>query len=399
VTFAILDPFSGIAGDMTLGALIGVGLEADWLRALPAALGLDGVVVRIEEVRRGGIACHKVEFEIPPQPHGRHLKAIRAMVDAAPAPPEVKRTAEAAFTAIATVEARMHGTTIERVHLHEVGAVDAILDVVGAVWGLARLGVREVYSMPVALGDGSVVAAHGTLPVPAPATLALLEGHPVRPGPAGAGELVTPTGAALLTVLSRGRPPREYVPRRTGYGAGTKDFADRPNALRIVLATAVDADGDGADGRETLVTLSADIDDMPGEYLAAAVEGLRASGALDVVVIPTQMKKGRPGMRVEVLASPQTADALEARLFADTTTIGVRRTRVDRRALAREARMVTVRGHDVRVKVTQLPGGGTRTKPESDDVRRVALATAAPVEDIFAEAVRAAERRPTAQGS
>ena len=199
---AILDPFSGIAGDMTLGALLDVGLPADWLRSLPDALGLADIGVRIEDVRRGDIACKKVDFDIPPQPHGRHITQIRKLVEESAAPGGVKRRANAAFTAIAEAEGEIHGVSPERVHLHEVGAVDAILDIVGSIWGLEQLGVGAVFCGTVALGDGFVTAAHGVLPVPAPATLKLLEGHPVRPGPDGAGELVTPTGAALVRVLS-----------------------------------------------------------------------------------------------------------------------------------------------------------------------------------------------------
>src|SRR5687768_17713030 len=236
MTIAILEPFSGIAGDMTLGALVDLGLDQDWLRSLPGRLGLDGVTVRITRVSRAGIDCAKVEFDIPPQPHGRHLRHIREIVQRSDAPDDVKRRADEAFTAIASVEASIHGVSIERVHLHEVGAVDAILDVVGSIWGFRLLGVREIFCTAISTGDGTVKAAHGTLPVPAPATLKLLEGLRVRSGPEGSGELVTPTGAALVRVLSAGYTPLEYVPIRSGFGAGSKDPSDRPNALRIILA-------------------------------------------------------------------------------------------------------------------------------------------------------------------
>src|SRR3954468_7939123 len=256
---AILDPFSGIAGDMTLGALIGLGLEQEWLRALPSRLGLDGVRVDIREVLRGELVCWKVDFEIPPQPHGRDITQIREMVARTDAPDSVKAKADAAFMAIASAEGEIHGMPPEEVHLHEVGAVDAILDVVGVIWGLELLGVERVYCGTIALGDGSVKAAHGVLPVPAPATLKLLEGHPVRPGPEKSGELVTPTGAGLVRVLSAGPPPAEYVPRRSGFGAGTKDFPGRANALRIILA---DVDGAGPlVGRAPAVLVACDVDD------------------------------------------------------------------------------------------------------------------------------------------
>src|SRR6185436_8467650 len=185
---------------------------------------------RVTDVQRAGIACKKVEFEIPPQPHGRHLSHIRRIIDSSGAPEVVRERAYAAFTAVTAAEAEIHGTTMERVHLHEVGSVDAILDIIGSIWGFHELGVSRVFCGTLTLGDGFVKASHGVLPVPAPATLKLLEGFRVRPGPDGAGELVTPTGAALVRVLSAGYTPSEYTPIRSGFGAGTKDPADRPNA-------------------------------------------------------------------------------------------------------------------------------------------------------------------------
>ena len=385
----ILDPFSGISGDMTLGALLDVGLDPDWLRALPSSLGIDGVGVRIADVKRGEIACKKVDFDIPPQPHGRHLRHLQEIVSRSAAPHVVKERANRAFTLIAEQEAAIHATTVERVHLHEVGAVDAILDVVGGVWGFELLGIERVYCGPIATGDGVVRAAHGTLPVPAPATLRLLEGHPVRPGPEGAGELVTPTGAALVRVLSSGPPPREYVPLRSGFGAGTKEFNDRANALRLIVAEWSSA----ATNVEELVQLASDIDDMSPEYLAATADLLRDAGALDVVLLATTMKRGRPGTRIEVLARPTDAERLELLLLAETTTIGVRRTDVRRRALPREVRTVEVLGHPVAVKVVQLPNGRTRAKPEFSDVQRVSEQTGRPLRDIFQLAADQAERQ------
>lgn len=386
---AILDPFSGIAGDMTLGALIDLGLDQGWLRALPATLGLEGVTVRIDRVSRAGIGCAKVDFDIPPQPHGRHLRQIREIVQRSAAPEGVKRRADAAFSAIAEIEGSIHGVSPEKVHLHEVGAVDAILDVVGAVWGFELLGITEIYCGPISLGDGSVRAAHGVLPVPAPATLQLLEGLRVRPGPEGAGELVTPTGAALVRVLARGLPPESYVPLRSGYGAGSREFHDRPNALRVILAEAVGVNGAGV---EELVLLAADVDDMEPEYLAGAADVLRSAGALDVVLFPSLMKKGRPGARIEVLVRPENADALERAVFDQTTTIGVRRSRVQRRALPRETRSVDVRGHAVRMKIVALPDGARRVKPEYDDVARLAEVTGITLREAVSAAREAAER-------
>lgn len=385
---AILHPFSGISGDMTLGALVSLGLDPEWLRALPGRLGIEGIGVEIRAVQRAGIACTKVDFSIPPQPHGRHLRHIREIIEKTDAPEEVRRRADAAFTLIAEQEAAIHGTTVERVHLHEVGAVDAILDVLGAVWGFSKLGVDRVYCGPIATGDGVVTAAHGTMPVPAPATMRLLEGLVIRTGPAGSGELVTPTGAALVRVLSHGPEPASYVPRASGFGAGTKEFPDRANALRIVLA---DPASDGP-GVEELHVLSCEVDDMSPEYLALAAERLRAAGAYDVMLVPLVMKKGRAGTRVEVLAPNSVSDDLEARLLSETTSLGVRRSVVHRRALPRVMQTVRVLGHDIAVKVVELPGGTRRRKPEFDDVQRVAMATGRNPQDIFWLASLEAER-------
>ena len=384
----ILHPFSGISGDMTLGALISVGLEPDWLRALPGRLGIEGIGTEIRDVKRAGIACTKVDFDIPPQPHGRHLKQIREIVSRSEAPEGVKQRADAAFTLIAEQEAAIHGTTVERVHLHEVGAVDAILDIVGSIWGFDLLGITSIYCGPIATGDGVVTSSHGTMPVPAPATLRLLEGHVIRTGPIGAGELVTPTGAALVRVLSSGPEPASYIPRRSGFGAGTKEFPDRANALRIVLA---DVAGDG-ERVEELHVLACEVDDMSAEYLSAAAERLRAGGALDVVLQPVVMKKGRAGTRIEVLASPERGDDLQAMLLSETTSIGVRRTVVRRTALPRHVQTVMVLGHEISTKVVQLTDGRRRAKPEFEDVQRVALATGRSPHDIFWLASLEAER-------
>lgn len=383
---AIFDPFSGIAGDMCLGALLDAGLDPAFVDGLPAALRLEGVTVRRTRVTRGQIACWKVDFDIPPQPHGRHLKHLVAIVEASEAPAPVKAKAIEAFTAITTCEAAIHGTTVERVHLHEVGAVDAILDIVGTVWGLERLGVTRVFSGPVQVGDGFVDTQHGRMAVPTAATLRLLEGQVLRPGPEGAGELTTPTGAVLLRVLSEGAPPAAYVPVASGFGAGTKDFPDRANALRIVLAEIDAAPSAGGAAREPVVVLAADLDDATGEEIGALAARLRASGALDVVLLPSLMKKGRPGTRVEVLASPSEADRLEGLLLSEGPTIGVRRVEATRVALPRREETRVVAGHPIRFKVVTMPDGSERAKPEFDDVQGVADRLGRPVRAIMDEA-------------
>jgi uncharacterized protein (TIGR00299 family) protein len=268
---------------------------------------------------------------------------------------------------------------VEKVHLHEVGAVDAILDIIGSLWGFHLLGVERVYCGTIALGDGFVDAAHGRLAVPVPATLRLLEGLNVRSGPEQSGELTTPTGAALVKVLSSGPTPPLFRPLKSGYGAGTKDPAGRANALRIILAEL-----DETPDIETLALLAADIDDMSGEYLAATADLLRDAGALDVTLLQTLMKKGRPGIRIEVLCRPDDAARLEDQLLRESTTIGVRRTTVLRHALPRTARTVEVFGHPVSLKSVALPGGGDRVKAEYEDIRRVAAATGRSTSEILA---------------
>jgi uncharacterized protein (TIGR00299 family) protein len=385
---AILDPASGIAGDMFIGALVDNGLDKAWLERLPATLGLEGVGVRIADVQRSAVRCVKVDFDIPPQPHGRAVSEIHRLIDAIKIPDKVARSAHAAFEAIAAIESAIHGVAPDDLHLHEVGAVDAILDVIGSIWGVELLGLERVYNTKVALGDGTVKTAHGILPVPAPATIRLLEGFNVRHGPPGSGELTTPTGAALLRVLSQGTPPNEYIPRSSGYGAGTRDIHGQLNALRIIVGEANAEQHDHHHHHhehvhtEHLHVLSADIDDMSPEELAGAADVLRAEGALDVVLLHTTMKKGRLGTRVEALVQTSDLGRLEEKIFLQFTTIGVKTFDVVRNALVRESRLVRFDGRDIRVKVATLPDGTQRAKPEFDDLRRVSEETARPLAEI-----------------
>ena len=380
---AILDPMSGIAGDMCLGALLDCGLPESFVRELPQTLGIADIGVDITRVSRGQIACTKVDFRVPPQPHGRHLKHIKAIVEATPAPSSVKEKAIRCFTLITECEAAIHGTTVERVHLHEVGSVDAILDIVGTIWGLEQLGVAQVFCGTIPLGDGFVDTQHGRMAVPTAATLRLLEGLPVRPGPDGSGELTTPTGAALVRVLSEGPPPAEFVVTRSGFGAGTKDFKDRANALRIWLAEVSAATTSGSSaGDDSVIVLAADVDDMTGEEVAAVADRLREAGASDVVLLQTVMKKGRPGVRVEVLSAPGDVERLERLLLTESTSIGVRRYTASRTVLPRERVVVRVDGHEIALKVVTRPDGRRTAKAEADDVQRVAAATGRSVRDV-----------------
>ena len=381
---AILDPAAGISGDMTLGALVSLGAPAAWLEGLPSRLGLTGVGVRIQHVRRSSIDCHQVEFTIPEQPHGRHVGQLIRLVESAPISDWVKEHAVRAFRLLAEAEGRVHGVTPEKVHLHEVGAVDAVLDIVGSLEGFEQLGVEAVYNWPVAVGSGWVDAEHGRLPVPAPATTLLLEGVEIANGGPVEGEATTPTGATLLRVLSLGRPPSQWRLAASGWGAGTRDPAHYPNALRILLADqAVEA------GR--VVLLASDVDDMSPEYVEPLREALTAAGALDVQTWQVQMKKGRSGFRVEVVAPEEAADRVAAALFRHSTTAGVRRWVAERATLPRH--QVTVQlAADVSVRVKVLEqADGVRVKPEYDDVLAAAQALGRPPIEVARAAQRDAE--------
>src|SRR5881628_2349965 len=302
---AIFDPSAGVSGDMTLGALLSVGAPASWLEQLPARLGLAGVGVTIRDTSRCGVAAKQVEFSIPPQPHGRHVGELVRLVERCPLSDWVKQRAVRAFRLIGEAEGRVHGVAPEQVHLHEVGAVDAVLDVVGGIEGFEQLGVEGIYNWPVAVGTGWVEAAHGRLPVPAPATAILLEGVAVATGGPVEGEATTPTGAALLRVLSAGPPPAQWRLVKGGWGAGQRDPRHYPNALRILLA-------DRAAEAARVALLATDVDDMSPEYVEPLRQALIAAGALDVQTWPVQMKKGRSGFRLEVVAPEEQVEAVTA---------------------------------------------------------------------------------------
>jgi len=376
---AILDPAAGISGDMTLGALLSLGVPVRWLEELPARLGVGDVRVTVRDVRRSGVTCKQVEFGIPEQPHGRHVGELLRLVERAPVSDWVKQRALEAFRLVGEAEGRVHGVAPEQVHLHEVGAVDAVLDIVGAIEGFEQLGVEAVYNLPVAVGQGWVEAAHGRLPVPAPATAILLEGLVIANGGPVEGEATTPTGAALLRVLSAGAPPERWRLTGSGWGAGQRDPKHYPNALRILVAESA-----GEAGR--VVLLATDVDDMSPEYVEPLRQALVSAGALDVQTWPVQMKKGRSGFRVEVMAPEALADAVTAELFRHSTTAGVRRWFAERATLPRHQLTVRLDGVAVRVKV--LDGGTVRVKPEYDDVLAAAKALGRPPIDV----ARAVER-------
>ncbi|MGH7560503.1 MAG: nickel pincer cofactor biosynthesis protein LarC [Gemmatimonadales bacterium] len=407
---AILDPAAGVSGDMLLGALIDAGVPVDWLHELPGRLGLDGVTVETTTVDRCGIRATKVTVrspdgaveepgDVPEGSHGvhatgehtaahphRHVSTLLKVVDSAPLSARTRELARRAFELIADAEARVHGIPAERVALHEVGATDALVDIVGAVEGFERLGVSAVYSRPVAVGNGWVRSAHGQLPVPAPATAILLEGLAVVSGGPVRGEATTPTGAALLRVLSAGAPPTRWRPVRTAWGAGTRNPEGYPNALRLMLA-------EPAPEAAEVTLLATDLDDLSPEYLEPLREAVVAAGALDVQVWATQMKKGRIGFRLEAQVPPDREDEVAEAIFTHSTTLGIRRWSAERRTLERrEWTLERNAGGRIRVKTVEGPNG-PRTKPEFDDVLSEARRTGRPAHDVARELTAQAERR------
>jgi uncharacterized protein (TIGR00299 family) protein len=364
----IFDPFSGISGDMTVAALLDAGLPLEWLQRFVADLDLGDIRVDAERAMRKGIACTRLVLELPHEHAHRHLHHVVKIIEGTRVGPEVRDRAVHAFTLLAESEAQVHGTTVQKVHFHEVGALDAIVDILAAVAGCAELGIEAFYTRPVSLGRGWVDMAHGHFPVPPPAVLNLLHGVQVR-DPEFEGECTTPTGAALVKALSGGaEPPVTFVPVATGFGAGQRDPQDRPNCLRLIVADVGDGRGEG------LVMVQCDVDDLSPEYVPPLIDAVMKAGAVDCAAIPTLMKKGRPGTRVEALVPQAALEAVRGAMFHAGTSIGVRWWPVRREALPREVETVTWRGQEVRVKRSKLPGGGQRAKPEFEDVSRAAAA-------------------------
>jgi len=372
-----LDAFSGISGDMLVAALADAGADQAALADALASLGA-GAEVRFEPARRGGIrATRFLVTETGPQPTRRGLHEILEIIGAAALPERVKQNATAVFRRLGEVEADIHQAPLGEVHFHEVGAADSICDIVGACLALELLGVAAVYSSPLNLGSGTVASEHGLLPVPAPATAALVRGFPVYArGPEV--ELTTPTGAALATTLACGLGP--LPPMRVacvGYGAGGRDLPGQANLLRVIIGESAAA-GEAV----TVAVIEANIDDSSPEVLGYAMERLLEAGALDVTLAPLIMKKNRPGTRLSVIARPEDQETLARLVLEETSTLGVRVYAAERRLQARHTVEVETRYGKVRMKVSQ----DGHYAPEFEDCRRLALASGAPLRDVIAEA-------------
>ena len=392
---AYLDCFSGISGNMALGALLDCGLpEESFLREL-GKIGVGGYRLEIREVVKAGLRGLFVDVHVEAsQPH-RHLADIENIIRAAPLAERVRERSLRTFQKLAQAEARAHGEPWEKIHFHEVGAVDAILDVVGTALCLEMLGVEKVYASPIHIGAGTVQSAHGLLPVPAPATAELLKGFPVYGRDADA-ELVTPTGAALLAALAEtagDAPPMSL--EHVGYGAGSRDLP-WANLLRVTIGEVLaPARGKGRPSAESdrVMIVEANIDDMNPQFYEHVAERLFAAGAVDVFLTPIQMKRNRPAVMLSLMVDESKLDEALGILFSETTTIGVRMHPVERRKLDREEGAVETPFGPVPVKIAKLNGRVMNVAPEYRDCLRIAKEKNVPLKDVYQAALAAAVER------
>ncbi|QGJ71424.1 Nickel pincer cofactor biosynthesis protein LarC [Planctomycetales bacterium 10988] len=384
---AYLDCASGISGDMTLAALIDLGVPLDALQVGIQSLGLPGVQLSLEEVKRKGFRASHLTVEHEPEHKHRHLHHIEAMIDQGDLTERQREMAKRIFHRIAVAEAKVHGTTLQKVHFHEVGAVDSIVDIVGfaIAWDLS--GIERWVASPVPTGSGFVEIAHGRCSVPAPATAELLQGIPLEQSSVKA-ELTTPTGAAILAELvdAYGPVPSMRIDK-IGYGAGTRELTEQPNLLRIFLGELEEV-GNLAE-LETVWLLETNLDDLSGELIGHCTEKLHEQGALDVFTTPIQMKKGRPGVQLTVLCEREKIATLEGILFRETTALGIRRQAVQRKKLQREAVEVKTSWGTITGKVAKLPDGSERFSPEYEACRQVADSQKLPLPEVY-EAVHQA---------
>lgn len=385
----VFDPASGASGDMILGALLDAGAPLSAMQEAISRLGIAGVRIRSEAASSGAVRGTRVTIDAAADQPARDWQSIQELLAGSALTLPVREAALAVFQSLAEAEAQAHNEPIERVHFHEVGAVDAIADVVGACAGLAALGAERVVSYPVAVGAGWVTASHGTMPVPAPATANLLAARqiPVRPNPPGAdtpGELLTPTGAAILGTLAEWRVPT-FTPERGGYGFGTKQLP-WPNALRVWVG---EVDDEADSGGEFL--LETNIDDMNPQFFELLTERLFAAGALDAWLSNATMKKGRPATIVSVIAPAARREAIERTLILESTTIGIRATQISRTRAPRAFRSVATRWGDVQLKLRGWDGRVVSAAPEYDDCLRLSREHGVPIREVWAEANRLGE--------
>ncbi|MCH7999749.1 MAG: nickel pincer cofactor biosynthesis protein LarC [Chloroflexi bacterium] len=375
---AYLDCFSGVSGDMLLGSLLDVGVTLEGMRAELAKIPLEGYSLEVKRVTKRGLAAQRAIVSVREPQSPRTLADVEAIIAKSSLPSADRERGSAVFKRLAEAEAVVHGETVEMVHLHDVGAVDAVVDVMGTIAGLRLLGVEELYCSPLPSGAGWVQGAHGALPVPAPATLELLARAkaPLRAARAEEGELVTPTGAAIIAELARFQRP-EMTLNCIGYGAGSRDLPDRPNVLRLWL-------GEGlTQGTRSMVLIETNIDDMTGEMLGYVVEKLLSQGAADAWLTPVQMKKNRPGVMLSVICGEPEEEALASFILRETSTLGVRVRPVHRWEAEREVVEFESSLGPAAVKVKRLPDEPPRVAPEYEACRRLAEASGLPLAEVY----------------
>ena len=375
---AYLDCFSGVSGDMLLGAIIDCGVSVGDLRGELAKLRLDGYNLSATRVTRSGLAATQAVVEVAGAPAPRTLGDVLGIIDQSSLPHEDREKAARIFQRLAEAEAKVHGETVEAVHLHDVGAVDAIVDVMGTLAGLRLLDVHEVFASPLPAGAGAVDGPHGKLPVPAPATLELLSraNAPLRPADGASGELVTPTGAAILTIVGRFERPAMTL-ERAGYGAGSREIEGRPNVLRIWLGERTER------GVRQMVLIETNIDDMTGEMLGHARDKLLHAGAADVWFTSIQMKKGRPGVALSVICGEAQEEEIARLLLRETSTLGVRVRPVHRWEAERELLEFESSLGPASVKVKRLAGEPPTIAPEYEACKRLAEATGLALAEVY----------------
>jgi pyridinium-3,5-bisthiocarboxylic acid mononucleotide nickel chelatase len=383
------DCFSGISGDMTLGALFDAGVPVEPVLAGIASLGLP-IQIDVEKVRKGGFAATQVHIEAPEESQERHLPEVEEIIGRGKLTDKQRELALRIFRRLAEAEATAHGMPLERVHFHEVGALDSIADIAGAAIAIDLVGAERITSTAVPTGTGTVKCAHGVMPVPTPGTAALLVGVPLRPSIIKA-ELTTPTGAAILTtVVQEWTDAPALTIQRIGHGAGTKDFLEQPNILRVFVgqsAGAPSAHGPPVGLQADVVwLLETNLDDVPGEVIGYCFERLLAAGALDVFTTPIQMKKQRPALMLSVLAPVDKLTAVEDILFQETGTLGIRRQRVERHKLYREECVVETPWGPVRGKLGWREGEPPRFSPEYEDCARIAREQKVALREVYAAA-------------
>jgi len=378
------DLIGGASGDMILGALVDTGLSIDTLRNLLEALNLSEFTIQAEKVDKNGFSATKVDIHVKKQPPERHLDEIKTIIQNSSLSKSIQTRAILIFERIAETEAAIHNKTIDQVHLHELGGTDTIIDVVGTLLALDHLGISSVYASPVPLGKGFVEGAHGQIPLPSPATIALLKEIPVY-GKEIESELVTPTGAALLVELVDGfGPAPPMILENVGYGAGGRDLPI-PNLLRVLIG---EISQSGKTTLDHLAILETNLDDLNPEIYPYVIESLFEGGALDVTLTPIHMKKNRPGTQIQVLCEPVDVDAIRLILFRETTTLGIKQTFIERYALPRTIREIETPYGKVRVKIAELSPELKKISPEYEDCRKLAIEKGIPITTVYQEAIR-----------